>query len=184
MLLLRKACQPILNEVGLSELHVTAGTNGQRCLVLVGGCGKPLVYISGINFSKSVINVTEREYATELFAQFMKKHSKEIKAYVSSKKKHGKVEKPTLDKTIGTMNYNNAVNIRMPKGISGSVTVNINGQVSINYSGKSYENFLSIQEEILSRIKEASVVLKEMTKYVAQEKELQLELSKIGRCTI
>jgi hypothetical protein len=83
MLLLRQTCQPILDSYGLSELHVVIQ---DKTLTIVGSCGKPLVAIGGITFSKSSISEKERTFATELFETFMVKYSADIIKYVTEKK--------------------------------------------------------------------------------------------------
>ena len=83
MLLLRKQTQPILDSFGLNMLHTEVI---DKVLVIVGECGQPLVAISGIKFSKSSLSKDERDFATDLFEEFMVKHSKKLIDFVTQKK--------------------------------------------------------------------------------------------------
>ena len=47
-LLLRQACQPVLDEYGLGDYHTRISSN--KYLAVVGPCGKSLFTISGIEF--------------------------------------------------------------------------------------------------------------------------------------
>lgn len=83
MLLLRQACQPVLDSYGLNDLHVTIK---DKTLTIVGGCGKPLVSIGGITFAKSSVSEKERIFVLSLFEAFMSKHSAAIIKYITEKK--------------------------------------------------------------------------------------------------
>lgn len=50
-LILRKHCQQHLDNVGLTMFHTEI--NHAKQLSIVGDCGKPLVNISGISFSRT-----------------------------------------------------------------------------------------------------------------------------------
>jgi hypothetical protein len=91
MLLLRKECQPILDAAGLGNLHIEVQ---DKCLVLVGECGKPLINVRGITFSKPAINNSERIYAVELFTQFLSKYVTDIITYIAAKKAYALTPQP------------------------------------------------------------------------------------------
>jgi len=85
-LLLRKNCQPLLDNVGLTPYHVRINDN--KHLQIVSKCGKPLVTISGIEFTRNQPSKDEIEFATELFAAFitanhqaLEDHLQEVIAY-------------------------------------------------------------------------------------------------------
>lgn len=93
MLLLRKECQPLLDAAGLGNLHIEVQ---DKCVVLVGECGKPLVSVKGISFSKPTINSVEREYAVELFDKFLAKYATDINTYIAAKKAYAVMVPPTM----------------------------------------------------------------------------------------
>lgn len=93
MLLLRQACQPLLNELGLSDLHVTIQ---DKTLTVVGYCGKPIVAISGIQFSKNSVSNAERDFAVSLFQQFLVAYGKELKDFVTAKQEFLSSPEPEL----------------------------------------------------------------------------------------
>jgi len=84
-LVLRKLCQESLDKYGLSVYH-TEINETSKCLMIVGECGKPLVNIHGIHFSRLVPSKEEIEYASELFIEFLDIHGKKIADYVKKGK--------------------------------------------------------------------------------------------------
>ena len=92
MLMLRKLTQPMLDAVGLNDLHTEIM---DRCLTIVGSCGKPLVTIRGITFGSSKISNDEREYAAELFSVFLGKHKEKLLEFVTLAKATSEIPKPT-----------------------------------------------------------------------------------------
>ena len=79
-LMLRKACQDVLNDNNLPNYHVRI--DASKCLSIVGPCGKPLLTISGIVFSRTTPTAAEIEYAVELFYSFMEKHEIALNHYI------------------------------------------------------------------------------------------------------
>lgn len=100
MLLLRKSCQEVLDAHGLDMLHIEVQN---KYLCIVGECGKNIVSINGINFTKSKINENERDYATELFYTFIKKYKKKLKALINARKALKDSVKPKTPE-FGTLN--------------------------------------------------------------------------------
>ena len=81
-LMLRKNNQDVLDSYGLSDFHVEIDDGYYKTLQIVGGCGKPLVSVPGIRFTRTQPTKVEIEYATELFMNFMDIHGKLIQTYV------------------------------------------------------------------------------------------------------
>ena len=138
MLLLRQACQPLLNELGLSDLHVTIQ---DKTLTIVGSCGKPLVAISGIQFSKNSASNAERDFAVSLFQQFLVTYGKELKDFVSAKQEFLSLPEPELP--TGAKNYylSSAQNdsyvefepFEKTSSSSACIKIYIDGRVSFSY---------------------------------------------------
>ena len=80
-LILRKQCQEGLNKEGLSHYHIQIAEHGKH-LQIVGECGKPLVEIFGIRFTKMSPAAGEIDYAAELFTEFLLTHGATIHQYV------------------------------------------------------------------------------------------------------
>jgi hypothetical protein len=91
-LLLRKACQPLLNSVGISETHVSINDN--KRLAIVGQCGQPLITIHGIVFTRKEPTKAEIEYCMELLEEFFDLHIKKILAYMKALQKFKSMPKP------------------------------------------------------------------------------------------
>lgn len=89
-LMLRKACQETLDKYGLSMYHTEIGDSGYRGarkhLKIIGECGKELVTITGITFTRNEPKNAEIEYAVELFNDFMNMHGKLIQNYITRAK--------------------------------------------------------------------------------------------------
>lgn len=83
MLLLRQDAQKVLDSFRLTDLHVTL-TN--KTLTLAGICGKPLVIIQGISFSRNTVNEKERIFAIELLEKFLTIHASIIEKFIIDKK--------------------------------------------------------------------------------------------------
>jgi len=82
-LLLRQECQKVLDTNGLADYHVRI----DGCLVISGMCGKPLINIYGIKFSKNQPTKAERIYAVELLEEFLLTHKKQIQYYIKEYQK-------------------------------------------------------------------------------------------------
>ena len=91
-LLLRKECQPVLDTYGLSTYHVDINCN--NFLQITGECGKPLVVISGIRFSRSTPSKAEIGYAKELLDAFFGKHKAVVDEFIKQKTKVDKLSYP------------------------------------------------------------------------------------------
>jgi hypothetical protein len=80
-LILRKKCQTILDGNDVDFLHADIDPNG-LFLRLVTECGKPIVTIHGVTFSRKSPTNAEVEYAVELLDAFMVKHGDKLREYV------------------------------------------------------------------------------------------------------
>lgn len=179
MLLLRKACQPLLDGAGLKDLHVGVSPHGQRALSLVGKCGQTLVVIGGIAFSKNTITNKEREYATELFAKFLKQHAEVLSEYIKEKKAFSLLELPVLPKRKGVLVSGQQVTIQ-----ANDTTIRIS---PTSFSVSSTKN-LVILSGILTKhedtIKEIEGFHRDFKKYYDKQSELNIKLNTITTCDI
>lgn len=112
MLMLRKGTQPLLDAIGLEDLHTEIKSN---VLVLVGACGKHLVSINGISFNGTP-TAEEREYATELFEQFLAKHGDDLRAFVVASKEFATIEPPVLPEGMRYSPHKTCM-VNIPNGI-------------------------------------------------------------------
>lgn len=181
MLLLRQACQPLLNELGLNDLHVTIQ---DKILTIVGSCGKPLVAIAGIQFSKNSASNAERDFAVGLFASFLATYGKEIQDFVTSKQaflSHPEPELPT-----GAKNYYLSSSLddsyiefepfEKTKSSSASIKIYYNGKISFSY----YTPTISEIVEHASSLKALEKITKEALDQFAEHKTKKAVIDAIG----
>jgi len=91
-LLLRKACQDILEQFGLGAYHVDL--NSSKSLSIVAECGKPLVSIHGIRFNRVIPNQVEIDFAAELLDNFMGTHNNLLQDYLKKEAAFKKFKLP------------------------------------------------------------------------------------------
>jgi len=78
-LMLRKSCQEVLDNYGISDLHASMDTYLK--LSIVSECGKPFVTIQGVEFTRQIPTKLEIDYATELLDNFLATHIEDIATY-------------------------------------------------------------------------------------------------------
>lgn len=128
-LILRQRCQPILDAAGLQKLHV--GLNGNY-MTLHGECGQQLLIVRGIQFASKNPKVGEMNYAEELFAAFIEKHSKAVLDFIKISEKTKKVidKNPVLDSNSYCV-YSTYVQVRDSRR-SNIMSIRPDGKISIN----------------------------------------------------
>lgn len=129
-LLLRKECQPVLDEHGLGEYHAAiVGADGWekfKVLGIVGTCGQEFVKIRGIAFSKINPSAKEIEYAAELLQEFFLTHRKTLEVFLDTQRKYALMKRS-----------NNTL-----KDADGwSTSLSGNSVLSVSYGDK-YENLI------------------------------------------
>lgn len=72
--ILRAKAQPILDKYGLENAH-TIISEGSRQLCIVTSCGRPLVRISGITFSRIAPSATEIDHALEFLGTYLENYA-------------------------------------------------------------------------------------------------------------
>lgn len=80
-LMLRKACQPILDDADLDCYHADIDDNSKH-LCLYTPCGKHFAFVHGVRFGKIAPTIAEIEFATELLEQWLKRNKKTIDDYL------------------------------------------------------------------------------------------------------
>ena len=90
-LILRKECQPILDECGLENFHVKIDDYSKN-LVIATECDRPFITVNGITFTRNKPTVKEIEYAKELFNAFIVKYNDQIQNYLNESKKLKQLE--------------------------------------------------------------------------------------------
>lgn len=192
MLLLRKECQPLLNAVGLNNLHIEIQ---DKCLVLVGECGKPLVSVKGISFSKPTINSVEREYAVELFEQFLTKYEADITAYITDKKAFALIPIPSVGTgfttSMDTTGYQTALKtfytvsfkVDLPGQVGSiAVTVSENG-VTFN-SAIPFTEIETLAETLRINVCAADAFIADMKAYTDESNRIATMREKLSACDI
>ena len=188
MLLLRQACQPLLDRLGLNNLHVTID---QKTLTIVGQCGNPLVAISGIKFSRNSASNEERDFATQLFASFLDKHKESILDFVKQKQAFTELPRPELpsDATsyyISSDKNSSQVYFKNYNATQSSSTINVyrNGQIQF-YSFVPTIEFLQNNINEFSEMHKATVAfLDKLEEYREQEKIINNLQAALAKCDI
>lgn len=80
-LMLRKACQPILNDADLDAYHADIDDKTKN-LCLYTPCGKHFAFVYGVRFGKVAPTAAEIEFATELLTHWLQKNKKTIEDYL------------------------------------------------------------------------------------------------------
>ena len=92
-LILRQMAQDKLDAAGFPNLHADIDVNLH--LSIKTECGKPLVSIFGITFSRKAPTIKEMEYAIELFEAFLAKHNSTITKALDLQKQLNDLVEPT-----------------------------------------------------------------------------------------
>lgn len=115
-LLLRKQCQPILNEVGLGDYHTRI--NSSKYLAITGPCGKPLFSITGIEFVRNQPTAKEIEFAAELLTDFCAIHKASIRSALIAKKALFLADRPELPSNVSWSQKSRTVTFRVTEDVS------------------------------------------------------------------
>lgn len=190
MLLLRKECQPLLDAVGLGNLHIEVQ---DKCVVLVGECGKPLVSVKGISFSKPTINSVEREYAVELFDKFLAKYATDINTYITAKQAYALVIPPTMsfDFVLGTNTVGYGTNMRTHHSASFKVTFDTTTiNVTVTEFGVTFSGAIPVAEleTLADRLRDnicaADAYITDIGIYTDEGKRIEELRNKLAACDI
>lgn len=103
-LLLRKLCQPVLDEHGLGHLHATE-IEYPYTLKITTECGESFIRISTIKFTKVTPNQAEIKYAAELLGDFLTKNAEKVKNYLRAKAAYNNCPENDSPKSI-TISHN------------------------------------------------------------------------------
>lgn len=165
MLLLRKECEAVLAAYDLQELHVQR-SDVQKCLSLVGSCGRELVTIYGINIP-SRLKSGEREYALDLFVRFMDTNNKLITDGIKAKKAFIALKEP-----------------EPPKGFC----IGYGGSLVHKNSGHTF-NVKGFKEGVYSHVNTATIKVlssyfTERDKYDSAKELADTKMNAIAKCTI
>jgi len=102
-LMLRKACQSLLNNNRLGDYHVRVQED-KKYMEIVGPCGQPLFAISGIRFGKTNPSAAEISYAVELLEEFLLEHKTKIEKFFEAKAIYSKNPVPVPPEGVTTGN--------------------------------------------------------------------------------
>jgi len=93
-LMLRKACQPILDKYDMNAFHADIHASS-KYLMLFTPCGKNFATVHGVLFGRLQPSKVEIDFATELLEDWIKRHVKVIEAYIDGLEKLQLSPKPT-----------------------------------------------------------------------------------------
>lgn len=195
-LMLRKACQEILDTNVLQNYHVDINVDTKQ-LDIVGECGRILVSIAGIKFVKLQPSRAEIEYAVELLNAFLVAHSSRIYTYLEALGKFNK--KPVMERD--TDKYKITNNGLPVKGIIGyrilykddfflytldNASTNAPVLTTIRNSNLSIDALraLSHWNFDFQAFKDAKAYLKKYTAYANEERKLKNQLLELSVCDI
>jgi hypothetical protein len=98
-LMLRKACQPALNDADLDAFH--ADMDNSKRLVLFTPCGKRFAVVHGITFGRYDVTKSEIEFTVELLGDWLLRNDKKIDTYIDAFTKQQQLVKPENEIFIG-----------------------------------------------------------------------------------
>lgn len=185
-LLLRKACQPALNDLGLSGLHVII--NHSKNLTIVGECGQQIIVVQGIQFNGTVPKTVELAYATELFSAYLTKYKTKILDYIKVKKAFKLLTKPKLPQK-STTEYHYGWTIQSPavrftdRKANITFTFYIKAETYISVSGIVKDTKIALKE-IPKLKKVADKYFREEKIYVAAQTEVLKLSTELNSCNI
>ena len=185
-LMLRKKCEDILNDTFLQSFHADIDLD-TRYLRIVSECGKPLVTISGIVFSRVVPTNAEIEYCADLLDVFITKHKKELFSVIELQKKVNNAvdlvnKYPQYDFNT-TSSYSAAPSMILYVDSIFVIRIYINNKIKISIDNKQEETSKDIIKEVLEGTidrKHVKIVQGIMEEWVQQDEERQ-ELHKAIR---
>lgn len=100
-ILVRKHCQPVLDNAGYPMFFATVSDDRyQPLLVIYTTCGKPFANVHGVTFSRRRPTVAECEYSGVLLQQWMDRHKNAFDEYVDAYTEYHSAEAPDKDLTI------------------------------------------------------------------------------------
>jgi len=98
-LMLRKACQPILNDADLDAYH--ADMDNMKRLVLFTPCGKRFAVVHGITFGRFDVSKAEIDFTTVLLGDWLLRNKKKIEVYIDAFTKQQQMVKPENEIRVG-----------------------------------------------------------------------------------
>lgn len=176
-ILIRKGCQDLLDDAGLSMTHVGIES---KTLCIVGECGQPILHINGIKFDTTVPKKAEIAYAIELFEAFLTKHKEAITNFIKAKREFNQLDFPEYE---GKADYHSYQSTLTYSGTSSTVKLFPSEEFIIN-------NILTLKDMslLLAEIQEfqadAKPFFDALSNYKAKEKELNAMQSALNKCDI
>jgi len=193
-LILRRDCQQLLNDNSMSSAHVAIDTS-EKVLVIAGECGKPIVIVHGISFTRLPPTLAEIAYAKDLLEKFLVKYSAAIQKYMVAKTVFNTWDVYNKVSDDGTFTINCINNYIAFSDRKYSITWD-DGLFTIIYNNKNklYEiNVRNDIEKLISldtfkynreKAKEAINYLDEYIFYIKEEERLRGMLAKLSQCDI
>ena len=162
-LILRKTCQPMLDDNGLGNFHVDISR--EKTLAIVGECGQPFVYVTGVSFHKFQPTRVEIDYAAELLDAFLVKHLSKMKRYLKKKAEFALMESPKSE----TKEYNIVIGGYGYKG------------PRITYTDSCFRVGINLKRELESiEVVSRKVMLSEVESYSFDEKKADKMVNKLS----
>jgi len=185
MLMLRKDCQPLLDAIGMVDAHVEVDKYNKSPKI-VGSCGKSIVDLSGIVFSKNTINASERAYGVELIGKFLEDNKDKFEELLKLSESLETYRKMSIPTGTYKINYGEAIEILddVSGDKSGIVVTLENINVNLTTLGH-YANDIS---RLIERYADKILEIKEYLENKKRENKVQDEIcnlkSAIYKCSI
>jgi hypothetical protein len=103
-LMLRKACQPILNDADLDPYHADIDRQ-TKCMQLFTPCGKTFATVHGVNFSRLDVTKDDIEFACELLEIWLIRNKDKIEVYLDAFEILQRMEEPNHETTVDDVDY-------------------------------------------------------------------------------
>ena len=108
-ILVRKHCQPVLDEAGYSMFFCTVGKahryDDTPNLMIYTTCGQPFTPVHGVQFTKHKPTIAESEYSAVLLEDWLRRHKKDFDKYIDLYVKYHETEAPEKELEKGTEKY-------------------------------------------------------------------------------
>jgi hypothetical protein len=193
---LRQAAQPLLDNIGLSQFHIEIAPS-TKFLSIVGECGKPLVTLSGIRFSKSDPTKKEIDYSCSLLDTYLSKNSELLLSVYKAKLAQSILVQPLARNYANVAGisqvYNGNFQVVVDLAVAPrarSVTISFTEEVDLATArygftmGATTKDLVDILNNTNGILDGAMAYARDSFAYAKASTELQAEIAKLNNCGI
>lgn len=172
-LIIRKECQPLLDNLGLEDLHVELYS---KVLNICLEDGTPIIVLNGIKVNNTRPTKVEIAYVVELFSNFLETKNGKLKEYHLAYCEFTSTEKPsTQGKYFNKNKYGSAYTYTIDD-ITSAVFNPENNKLQVNCS---LEAFSNVSKIVTKAMKELDTILLELNSYKEKQENLKSLKSKV-----